>query len=176
MKKITLGIADDNREFCEILTGLFADFDEIRFLSSVMRIENSGGDSRKQRIILILDMVMPHLDGLGVQTINDMELEQYPRIIVLSAVGQEQITQKAVSLGAEYYIVKPFNLDVLMKRIHQMAGSEEPDQGKMQLPGRFLPAEKPGRNVILKSRSPVSSMRSAFRRISRDISICGMLS
>ena len=81
----------------------------------------------------ILDIMMPHLDGLGVlETINDMELEQYPRIIVLSAVGQEQITQKAVSLGAEYYIVKPFNLDVLMKRIHQMAGSEEPDQGKMQ--------------------------------------------
>ena len=29
MKKITLGIADDNKEFCEILTDYFADFDEI---------------------------------------------------------------------------------------------------------------------------------------------------
>ena len=134
MKKITLGIADDNKEFCEILTDYFADFDEIE-VSFVCYdgLKTVEGIRRKQPDILILDMVMPHLDGLGVlETINDMELEQYPRIIVLSAVGQEQITQKAVSLGAEYYIVKPFNLDVLMKRIHQMAGSEEPDQGKMQ--------------------------------------------
>ena len=43
------------------------------------------GIRRKQPDTLILDMVMPHLDGLGVlETINDMELEQYPRIIVLS--------------------------------------------------------------------------------------------
>ena len=134
MKKITLGIADDNKEFCEILTDYFADFDEIE-VSFVCYdgLKTVEGIRRKQPDILILDMVMPHLDGLGVlETINDMELEQYPRIIVLSAVGQEQITQKAVSLGAEYYIVKPFNLDVLMKRIHQMAGSEDPDQGKMQ--------------------------------------------
>ena len=33
----------------------------------------------------ILDIMMPHLDGLRVlETSNDMELEQYPRIIVLS--------------------------------------------------------------------------------------------
>lgn len=83
--------------------------------------------------ILILDMIMPHLDGLGVlEEISGMELDRYPRIIVLSAVGQEQITQKAISLGAEYYIVKPFNLDILMKRINQLAGVEESKDSKIQ--------------------------------------------
>ena len=61
-----------------------------------------------------------------------MELDRYPRIIVRSAVGQEQITQKAISLGAEYYIVKPFNLDILMKRINQLAGVEESKDSKIQ--------------------------------------------
>ena len=36
---------------------------------------------------------------------------------MLSAVGQDKITQKAISLGAEYYIVKPFDIELLMKRI-----------------------------------------------------------
>lgn len=78
-------------------------------------------------------MIMPHLDGLGVlETINNMELDIYPGTIVLSAVGQEQITQKAISLGAEYYIVKPFNLDVLMKRIYQLSGNSDNEEGKMK--------------------------------------------
>ena len=134
MKKITLGIADDNKEFCEILTDYFAGYDEIDLVfvchDGLKTIEQIR---RKQPQILILDMIMPHLDGLGVlESINELELEQYPRIIVLSAVGQEQITQKAISLGAEYYIVKPFSLDVLLKRINQLAGNDEPEPGKLQ--------------------------------------------
>ena len=40
--------------------------------------------------------------------------------IILSAVGQDKITQQAVSLGAEYYIVKPFDLEILVERIRQL--------------------------------------------------------
>lgn len=134
MKKIKVGIADDNREFCDIMTEYFREKDDIDLvfvshdgLKTVEHIKKDPPD------ILILDMVMPHLDGLGVlETINNIELDNYPRTIVLSAVGQEQITQKAISLGAEYYIVKPFNLDVLMKRIHQLSGSSDEETGKMK--------------------------------------------
>ncbi|HEY3316528.1 MAG TPA: sporulation transcription factor Spo0A, partial [Bacillota bacterium] len=34
---------------------------------------------------------------------------------------QEDITQKVVQLGADYYVLKPFNLDVLINRIRQLA-------------------------------------------------------
>ena len=76
MKKITLGIADDNREFCEILTDYFAEYEEIE----VAFVCHDGLKTleyirRKQPDILILDMVMPHMDGLGVlEGINDLEL------------------------------------------------------------------------------------------------------
>ncbi|NLD20253.1 MAG: sporulation transcription factor Spo0A [Clostridiales bacterium] len=133
MKKIKIGIADDNKEFCEILMDYFAKKDDIElvFIShdGIKAVENI---KTKQPEILILDMVMPHLDGLGVlETINNTDLEKYPRTIVLSAVGQEPITQRAISLGAEYYIVKPFNLDILMKRIHQLSGVDD-NENKMQ--------------------------------------------
>lgn len=89
MKTIKIGIADDNKEFCEILVDYFQDKEDIdlAFVShdGIKTIENI---KLHQPEILILDMVMPHLDGLGVlETINNIELEKYPRTIVLSAVG-----------------------------------------------------------------------------------------
>ena len=39
---------------------------------------------------------------------------------MLSAVGQDKITERALSLGAEYYIVKPFDMDTLIQRIRQL--------------------------------------------------------
>ena len=134
MRKIKIGIADDNREFCDILTEYFSEKDNI----DVDFVSHDGVKTvecvkKHMPEILILDMIMPHLDGLGVlEEISGMELDRYPRIIVLSAVGQEQITQKAISLGAEYYIVKPFNLDILMKWINQLAGVEESKDSKIQ--------------------------------------------
>jgi len=144
MRKIRIGIADDNKEFCDILVDYFAEKEDIdlAFVShdGLKTIENIKA---KQPEILILDMIMPHLDGLGVlETINSTELEKYPRTIVLSAVGQEPITQKAINLGAEYYIVKPFNLDVLMKRINQMAGVDDTDDNKMQYARAVLTNEE----------------------------------
>lgn len=127
MSRIKLGIADDNRDFCDILSDYFADKNdvEISFIShdgidTVEQVKKSLPD------VLVLDMIMPHLDGLGVlETINSTEMSLYPKVIVLSAVGQESITQKAIDLGAEYYVVKPFNLDILYKRIRQLGGTEK---------------------------------------------------
>ena len=39
---------------------------------------------------------------------------------MLSAVGQDKITQRALDLGAEYYIVKPFDIQLLLKRIKEL--------------------------------------------------------
>lgn len=146
MKKIKVGIADDNKEFCDILVDYFAEKEDIDLVFvSHDGIKTIDYIKKTQPDILILDMVMPHLDGLGVlESINNLELEQYPRTIVLSAVGQEQITQKAISLGAEYYIVKPFNLDVLMKRINQLAGVEDKEENKMQYAKAILAGKDSG--------------------------------
>lgn len=124
MKKIKIGIADDNKEFCEILKDYFSDKENIE----VVFVTHDGVktvDAVKEYTpeILILDMIMPYMDGLGVlEAINAMDLQDYPKTIILSAVGQETITQKSINMGAEYYIVKPFNFDILLKRINLLAG------------------------------------------------------
>ena len=133
MKKIKIGIADDNKEFCEILTDYLREKDNIEIVF-VTHDGNKTVEAIREHLpeVLILDIIMPHLDGLGVlESINSMELPSYPRTIVLSAVGQETITQKSINLGAEYYIVKPFNFDVLLKRIYQLSGHESVGDNKL---------------------------------------------
>lgn len=121
-EKIKIVIADDNKEFADILSEYLkgqSDFD-------VIGIAKDGVEAVKlvstcQPDVLILDIIMPHLDGLGVlEKINSMENVPLPKVIVLSAVGQDKITQRAINLGAEYYVVKPFDMEIFSKRIRQL--------------------------------------------------------
>ncbi|MCQ4635833.1 sporulation transcription factor Spo0A [Anaerovorax odorimutans] len=140
MKRIKIGIADDNKDFCDILSDFFQDKDDIE-ISFITHDGVKTVDAIKEHMpeVLVLDMIMPHLDGLGVlETISGMDLPVYPRTIVLSAVGQETITQKAINLGAEYYIVKPFSLDILLKRINQLAGNDSQEEGKISFARAIL--------------------------------------
>ena len=62
---------------------------------------------------------MPKMDGLSVmEKVNkDEDITKLPAFIIMSAVGQEAITEDAFRLGANYYIMKPFDQDTLMSRI-----------------------------------------------------------
>ncbi|MBS5823242.1 MAG: sporulation transcription factor Spo0A [Clostridium argentinense] len=119
---ISVLIADDNKEFCNILNDYLLSQRDI----NVVAIAKDGIEAlkliqEKKPELVVLDIIMPHLDGLGVlEKLNSMNLDPMPRIIVLSAVGQDKITQRAITLGADYYVVKPFDMDVFTKRIRQM--------------------------------------------------------
>ncbi|WP_027632920.1 sporulation transcription factor Spo0A [Clostridium hydrogeniformans] len=120
--KITVLIADDNKEFCNILNDYLLNQRDI----DVIGIAKDGLEALKlieerKPELVVLDIIMPHLDGLGVlERLNTMNLDPMPRIIVLSAVGQDKITQRAITLGADYYVIKPFDMEVFTKRIRQM--------------------------------------------------------
>jgi len=121
--KITVLIADDNKDFCDIIGQYLTKQDDIE----VVGIANDGVEGldlilKKQPDVVVLDIIMPRLDGLGVlEKLNESELEKVPKIIILSAVGQDKITQKAIALGADYYIVKPFDLEIFVRRIRELS-------------------------------------------------------
>ncbi|MBZ9622579.1 response regulator [Clostridium sp. FP2] len=120
--KINIIIVEDSKDFRDLLnehisfqkdivvTGIAEDGEE-----ALKMIEDKKPD------LVILDIIMPNLDGLGVlERLNTMNLDPMPRIIVLSAVSHDKIIQRAMLLGADYYIVKPFALEVLVERIRQL--------------------------------------------------------
>jgi len=122
-EKITILMADDNREFCDAITG----FIEKQADMEVVHVAHDGMEAYNQiqalkPDIAIIDGVMPKLDGLGVlEKLNLINAADYaPICIILSAITQDKITQKAMELGAEYYIAKPFDLDSLVMRIRQL--------------------------------------------------------
>jgi two-component system response regulator (stage 0 sporulation protein A) len=116
---IRILIADDNRDFCELLKEFFSQQEDFELLGiayngleAVQMIQENNPD------ILVLDIIMPHLDGIGVleKLLNSNTVNKL-KIIMLTAFGQESVTQKAVELGADYFILKPFDFNILASRI-----------------------------------------------------------
>lgn len=124
-QRISVLIADDNKDFCSILGEYLSNQEDVDVvgvakdgIEAIDLVEETSPD------VLVLDIIMPHLDGLGVlERLNVMDLEKFPKVIVLSAVGQDKITQRAINLGADYYVVKPFDFEIFMKRIRQVTGT-----------------------------------------------------
>ena len=120
--KISVIIVDDNRELRNILNDLLSEQKDI----VVIGMAEDGVEAlklikEKRPDLVILDIVMPHLDGIGVlEELNSMEFMHMPKVIILSALGQDNITQNSLTLGADYYIIKPFDLDVFIIRIRDM--------------------------------------------------------
>lgn len=127
MKKTRVVIADDNREFSEILTRFISSYEEFEVVGVAKDgIEALDVIDREKPDVLILDIIMPHLDGLEVlERLHGFGDSNFPKVIVLSAVGQDKITQRAIELGAHYYVVKPFDFQVFIKRLRQISGMEE---------------------------------------------------
>lgn len=124
--KIKVCIVDDNRELVALLE---------EFISSQDDMEISGVAYNGQEClemlqdaspnVLILDIIMPHLDGLGVLE-KLRQKSEMPNVIMLTAFGQEDVTKKAVELGASYFILKPFDMNNLANQIRQVSGKPSP--------------------------------------------------
>ena len=114
-EKIKVVIADDNLEFAEIVREFLNHKPDIE----VVEIANDGEAALEvlQRVepdVALLDIVMPKLDGIGVlEKLNALPNKLKTKFIVLSAIGQDVVTQKTMMLGAEYYMIKPFELELL---------------------------------------------------------------
>jgi two-component system response regulator (stage 0 sporulation protein A) len=115
-------IADDNIEFCNVMSDYFMTQMDINLIG----IASDGFEAlemirAKKPDLVILDIIMPNLDGLGVlEKLSEEKPDHMPRIIVLTAVGQDVVAQRAIALGADYYVVKPFDMEVLTRRMRQM--------------------------------------------------------
>ncbi|MCM3801943.1 sporulation transcription factor Spo0A [Clostridioides difficile] len=125
VEKIKIVLADDNKDFCQVLKEYLSNEDDIDILGIAKDgIEALDLVKKTQPDLLILDVIMPHLDGLVViEKLNTMDIPKMPKIIVLSAVGQDKITQSAINLGADYYIVKPFDFVVFINRIRELVSN-----------------------------------------------------
>ncbi|MET1247825.1 sporulation transcription factor Spo0A [Sporolactobacillus sp. STCC-11] len=127
LQTIKVCLTDDNKELIMLISEYLKTQDDIEVIGTA-----SNGQDCLEMLksmtpdVLLLDIIMPHLDGLGVleQIHANPDLPQ-PGIIMLTAFGQEDVTKKAVELGASYFILKPFDMTNLANHIRQVAGKKE---------------------------------------------------
>src|SRR5699024_2292881 len=126
VEKISVCLVDDNRELVQLMEEYFEGQEDIE----VIGIAYNGREcldmlDELEPDVLVLDIIMPHIDGLGVlNTIRAEERNHDPNVIMLTAFGQEEVMKKAVDLGASYFILKPFELDNLAEQIRQVQGTD----------------------------------------------------
>ena len=129
-KKINIVLADDSPDVrCAIALAL----DTVKDIDIVAQCENGEqviSVLKSQQVdILVLDIIMPYLDGFGVlEKIIDEKIPM-PEIIVLSCVGSSEVVRRMMQLGARYYMVKPFRSELLIKRIRCIANGTTGNRG-----------------------------------------------
>lgn len=76
--------------------------------------------SREQPDLVLLDIIMPDGTLEGVQVLNKIRERQSDAIVIMiTAVGQEQIIDECKAAGATDYVVKPFDAELILEKVQQ---------------------------------------------------------
>lgn len=85
--------------------------------------------TQKAPDLILLDIMMPGVDGFQVlEKIRGTEKTKGIPILVVSAKGTEADIVRALKLGARDYVVKPFNLELLMQKIFRVLDQKPPEE------------------------------------------------
>ena len=151
MGEIAVAIADDNERILGLLGEMIENNKEMKLVGKA----NNGEDvytliKEKQPDVVLLDLIMPKMDGLSVMdTVNrDRDIRKHPSFIIITAVGQERITEDAFRKGASYYILKPFSNQMVLDKIRE-AGKYHVPEAKSFAPVGNAEASEPKRDAIL---------------------------
>lgn len=123
MENVNAVIVDDNPMILNTLDEVIS---SEAGLSVIGRADN-GKDAidmikDTQPDVVLLDLVMPQMDGITVveNIKKKTSMLKNPAFIILSAVGGEQMTEEAFQAGANYFLMKPFDKDILVNKIRRI--------------------------------------------------------
>ncbi len=120
-------IADGNSDFRALLTDALEGYPGIEISgTSSDGYETVDLISTLEPDVVLMDIVLPGLDGFGVmKAVNAMSLKMRPAFIVLSCFATDAVTAEAAALGAQYFMVKPFDISALIDRLNLTGPSRQ---------------------------------------------------
>lgn len=133
MEKYRLLIVDDNNDFCNVAINHFSK-------STVFECVGVANDGQvaiemigtKKPDILILDMVMPFLDGVGVlRHMKQMDKNERPKVIVVSSLAQDNLTHTLANEGADYVMAKPVTFSSIEERMKDLMTDARTDSNSV---------------------------------------------
>ena len=127
MEAIKVLVVDDNKRIVTILKEALERESDMEVVGTA-----SDGEEALHKIstlrpdVVLLDLIMPKVDGLGVmERMKKGAPTMSPEFVVVSAVSQERVTENAFRLGAAYYILKPFDTRVVVSRVRAVGQNEK---------------------------------------------------
>lgn len=114
-KKNTILVVDDEPQIQKML-GVLLNLEDFKIVESLTGQQAIRMCASIKPDIILLDLGLPDMDGKDVITAI-REWSQVP-IIVLSVCALDEEITSALNMGANDYVTKPFNIDVLLARIN----------------------------------------------------------
>ena len=118
--RIKVLIADDSKDFTTMLSNCISLYPDIE----VVGIAQNGFQvlkllEQQKPDVLLLDIIMPEMDGLEVlRHLNSMG-KHAPHVFMLSAVSSESAAYQSVNMGADY-LLKPIDVKTIVARIRSV--------------------------------------------------------
>lgn len=108
-------IVDDSAFMRKVLCDIFESAGYSHFIEAGNGHEALEKYKNEKPDYIFLDMIMPEYNGMDVLR----EIGKQAKIIVVSAVGQQEMINEARALGALDYVVKPFDRDQVLEKVEQ---------------------------------------------------------
>ncbi len=122
--KIRILLADANPDFGKLLQETLAAERDLELAGTAGDGPEALSLLRELRPdVLLLDLVLPKLDGLEVLR-RMPETEQRCPVIVLSGFINNQVVADCAALGAAYFMPKPCDVGALLERVRQLGGAQ----------------------------------------------------
>ncbi|MBE5817311.1 MAG: sporulation transcription factor Spo0A [Clostridiales bacterium] len=121
-------VADSNRKSLDIIEEYARDCNDIELVGTVTNGKEALDCIDKCRPdVVIVDMILPVVDGLGVlEEIAKMQGVKAPHIICVSPINGDYLVKKAMELGASYFFIKPVDTIQLFKRVRELTDKVTP--------------------------------------------------
>ena len=119
-EKISVIIVDDNEKVIENIDSALSKDTAIQIIGKAKNGQEAYELIRKSTPdVVILDLIMPKMDGLSLMNkVNeDGAMIKMPFFIITSAISNENVIQDAFGFGAGYYMLKPFEMDMIVDRV-----------------------------------------------------------
>ena len=121
--KIRVLIADPNEDFQLMMSEILGEEEDITVVGSAGDgLETLARLAETDVDLLLMDLVLPKLDGLGVLR-KLPELRQAPAVLILTGFVNSHVVAESADLGASYFISKPCDTAELLSHIRQFGHS-----------------------------------------------------